>query len=129
MKIKINAQNLIDEQKKSQERCIELIGKGTFKTIDLEKLIEKLKNINEFLKNICMSSTTVNTKSCGGSTTKSKVPTITQSKLFIDNENIMNSLIMQIDIAKVNNLEFITDFSFSDDQILNYGLQKNIIRI
>lgn len=129
MKIKIDAQNLIDEQKKSQERCIELISKGTFKTIDLEKLIEKLKNINEFLKNICMSSTTVNTKSCGGSTTKSKVPTITQSKLFIDNENIMNSLIMQIDIAKVNNLEFITDFSFSDDQILNYGLQKNIIRI
>ena len=37
MKIKIDAQNLIDEQKKSQERCIELIGKGTFKTIDLEK--------------------------------------------------------------------------------------------
>ena len=55
------------------------------------------------------------------------MPTITQGVLYQNNRDTILALIKQIDIANVNNLEFVTDFNFSNDQILNYGQQKGIV--
>ena len=127
MRIKIDAKELIKEQKKTQKRCVELFGKGKYSVAELEKIVEELKNINKSLENICSTVTTITATSCGGSITKLDVPTITQGVLYQNNRDTILALIKQIDIANVNNLEFVTDFNFSDDQILNYGQQKGIV--
>lgn len=128
MKIKFDIKELIKDQKKSQERCLQLVGKGKFSIADLEKMIDELKNVNESLTKNCYTTTTIKVKSYGGRTTNLEVPTITQSKLYQDNQYLILALTTQINIAKANNLEFVIDFSFTEDQILNYGQQKNIIK-
>lgn len=128
MKIKIDAKELIKEQKKIQKRCVELIGRGKFSVANLEKIVEELKRFNESLTQNCLSTTLVQTKTCGGSAANLELPTTTQGKLYQDNQYLILALTQQIDIAKANNLEFVTDFSFTTEQILNYGQQKNIIR-
>ena len=128
MKIKFDIKELVKGQKKAQERCLELIGKGTFSIADLEKTIEELKNVNETLVANCNTTTMINSRTAGKGFAKVEVPTITQSKLYQDNQYLILALTTQINIAKVNNLEFVTDFKFTDDQILKYGQQKNIIR-
>lgn len=128
MKIKIDLKEHINDQKKTQKKCVELLGKDKFMVVDLEKMVETLKSINEFLTKICTTTTTIKTKSCGGSVANLEVPTVTQSKLYQDNECLILSLTKEIDIAKTNNLECVTDFNFTDEQILNYAQQKNIIK-
>ena len=51
MKIKIDAKELIKEQKKTQKRCVELLGKGKYSVAELEKIVDELKNINKSLEN------------------------------------------------------------------------------
>lgn len=106
---------------------MELFGKGKYSVAELEKIVEELKNINKSLENICSTVTTITATFCGGSITKLDVPTITQGVLYQNNRDTILALIKQIDIANVNNLEFVTDFNFSNDQILNYGQQKGIV--
>jgi len=127
MKIKFDIKELIKGQKKAQERCVELIGKGKFSIADLEKTLEELKKVNETLIANCTETTMIDSKTAGNSFAKVEVPTITQSKLYQDNQYLILSLTTQINIAKVNELEFVTDFKFTDDQILKYGQQKNIV--
>ena len=128
MKIKFDIKELVKGQKKAQERCLELIGKGTFSIADLEKTIEELKSVNETLLANCNTTTMINSRTAGKGFAKVEVPTITESKLYQDNQYLILALITQINIAKVNNLEFVTNFEFTDEQILNYGQQKNIVR-
>ena len=66
MKIKFDIKELVKGQKKSQERCLELIGKGTFSIADLEKTIEEIKNVNETLLANCNTTATIDTKTAGG---------------------------------------------------------------
>lgn len=128
MKIKFDIKELIKGQKKAQERCVELIGKGKFSIADLEKTLEELKKVNEILVANCTETTMIDSKTAGKGFAKVEVPTITQSKLYQDNQYLILALTTQINIAKVNNVDFVTDFKFTDDQILKYGQQKNIIR-
>lgn len=128
MKIKITAKELIREQKKIQKRCVKLIGRGKFSVANLEKLVGELKHLNESLTQNCLSTTLMQTKTCGGSTANLELPTTTQGKLYEDNQYLILALTKQIDIAKANNLEYVTDFSFTTEQILNYGQQKKIIK-
>lgn len=127
MKIKIDAKELIKEQKKTQKRCVELLGKGKYSVAELEKIVDELKNINKSLENICSTVTTITATSCGGSLINLEVPAISQGKLYKENKELELALTMQIDIAKTNKLEFVTDFYFADEQIVNYGRQFNII--
>ena len=78
MKIKIDAKELIKEQKKTQKRCVELFGKGKYSVAELEKILEDLKNVNETLTKNCSSTIMIETKSCGGSIANVEVPAITQ---------------------------------------------------
>lgn len=128
MKIKFDVKELIKGQKKEQKRCIELLGIGKFSIVDLQKIVEELKNVNETLVSCCATTIMMDSKTAGGSFSKVQVPSITQSKLYQDNQYLIIALSTQIDIAKVNNLKFVTNFAFTDDQISNYGQQKNIIR-
>jgi len=128
MKIKFDVKELIKGQKKEQKRCIELLGIGKFSVVDLQKIVEELKNVNETLVSCCATTIMMDSKTAGGSFCKVQVPSITQSKLYKDNQYLIIALSTQIDIAKVNNLKFVTNFTFTDDQISNYGQQKNIIR-
>ena len=82
MKIKIDAKELIKEQKKTQQKCVELLGKGKYSVAELEKIVDELKNINKSLENICSTVTTITATSCGGSITKLDVPIITQGVLY-----------------------------------------------
>ena len=63
MKIKFDIKELVKVQKKAQERCLELIGKGTFTIADLEKTIEELKNVNETLVANCNTTTIISKNS------------------------------------------------------------------
>lgn len=128
MKIKLDFKEFVKAQKKAQEKCVELIGKGKFSIANLEKIVEELKKVNETLTSNCATLTTINSKTAGGSFSKAQVPTITQGKLYQDNQYLILALTTQINIAKVNNLQFVTNFTFTDDQILNYGEQDNIIK-
>lgn len=58
--------------------------------------------------------------SYGGSLNDLEVPAITQGKLYIENKEFAFVLTMQIAIAKVNKLEFVTDFCFIAELIYNY---------
>ena len=126
MKIKIDAKELIKEQKKTQKRCVELLGKGKYFVAELEKMVEALKNVNETLTKNCSTTITIKSTSCGGSLRNLEVPAITQGKLYKENKELELALTMQIDIAETNKLEFVTDFYFTDEQILKYG-QGNTI--
>lgn len=121
MKIKIDAKELIKEQKKTQKRCVELLGKGKYSVVELEKIVEELKKHNEFLTKNCSTTIMIKAQSCGGSLNNLEVPAITQGKLYKENKELELALTMQIDIAKTNKLEFVTDFYFTDEQVLKYG--------
>lgn len=119
MKIKIDTKQLLKEQKKTQKICIELLGKCKYSVAELEKILEGLKNVNETLTKNCSSTIMIETKSCGGSVTNVEVPTITRGQLYQENQQLIVALSKQIEIAKVNKLEFVTDFKFSDEQIVS----------
>lgn len=123
MKIKIDAKELIIEQKKAQKRCLELLGKGKYTISELKKIVEELKEHNDCLTKFCSTTTTIKVTSCGGSLSNVEVPAITQGKLYKENKELELALTLQIDIAKANKLEFITDFCFTAEQIYNYAQQ------
>lgn len=127
MKIKIDAEKLICEQTKNAEQCVELLGKGKYSVAKLEMIVKELKNINKSLEILCSTTTTITSTSYGGSTTQMEVPTITQSKLYKENQFLIFALSQQIDIAKTNNLYSVSDFNFTENQILNYGHIAGII--
>ena len=127
MKIKIDAKELINEQRKTQKRCVELIGNGKYAIVELEKIVEELRKFNEALTKSCSKSTTIKVTSCGGSLNNWETPAITQGKLYRENQYLIFALTKQIVIAKTNNLEFVTDFNFTNEQILNYGHKNGIV--
>lgn len=126
MKIKIETKELINEQRKTQKRCVELLGKAKYSVVELEKIVEELKKHNEILTKNCSTTIMIKAQSYGGSLNNLEVPAITQGKLYRENKELALALTMQIAIAKANKLEFVTDFCFTDEQILKYG-QGNTI--
>ena len=127
MKIKLDIKDLIENEKSSQERCLEFIGEGEFSIEYLEKMVESLKNVNESLAESCVTTTIITTAAYGGESVELEVPAITQSKLYKYNQLIIFALMSKIGIAKANKLEKVIDFSFTDEQILNYGKKENIV--
>ena len=128
MKIKLEIKELIETQNKTKERCVELIGGGIFSISNLENIIEGLKKVNETLMTNSTAKIMVNSKTVGGSLKKIEVSTISQGELYKNNQYLILALKTQIDILKANNLNCVSDFSFTDEQVINYGQQKNIIK-
>jgi len=125
MKYLCKTEDFIKEQKESQKKCLEMIGKGKFSIEFIEKKINELKNINETLRLNCKTTIKIKTTTCGGTCEKIKVPTITQSQLYKDNQFLISKLLSILDIAKFNDLQFVIDFSFTDEQLLKYCKMKN----
>lgn len=128
MKIKLEINELIENQNKTKERCVELMGGGVFNVSNLENIIEALKKVNEILMTNSKTKSVVNSKTAGGSLKKIEVPTISQGELYKNNQYLILALKMQIDILNANDLNCVSDFNFTDEQIINYGQQKNIIK-
>lgn len=127
MKIKLEINEIIENQNKTKERCIELMGGGVFSVSNLENIIEALKKVNEILMTNSKTKSVVNSKTAGGSLKKIEVPTISQGELYKNNQYLILALKMQIDILNANNLNCVSNFNFTDEQIINYW-QKNIIK-
>lgn len=127
MKIKLNRASYIQEQKNSQDKCVELLGKGLFNVVDLEKIVEKLKNFNETLEQACLTTVVREIKSCGGTINNLTFPSVVQGNLYKNVQYLIVTLTTKIDIARANDLENINDFDFTDEQILEYGKQKKLI--
>lgn len=127
MKIKLEINELIENQNKTKERCVELMGGGVFSVSNLENIIEALKKVNEILMTNSKTKSVVNSKTAGGSLKKIEIPTISQGELYKNNQYLILALKMQIDILNANNLNCVSDFNFTDEQIINYW-QKNIIK-
>ena len=127
MKIKLEINELIENQNKTKERCVELMGGGVFSVSNLENIIEALKKVNEILMTNSKTKSVVNSKTAGGSLKKIEVPTISQGELYKNNQYLILALKMQIDVLNANNLNCVSDFNFTDEQIINYW-QKNIIK-
>lgn len=127
MKIKLEINELIENQNKTKERCVELMGGGVFSVSNLENIIEALKKVNEILMTNSKTKSVVNSKTAGGSLKKIEVPTISQGELYKNNQYLILALKMQIDILNANDLNCVSDFNFTDEQIINYW-QKNIIK-
>ena len=121
MKILISDKDLIKEQKMAQERCIEFIGKGKISVDELEKMVEVLETANQQLRKKCKRNITTKTMTCGGSCEKVEIPAIAQSKLYQDNKNLINALLFNIRIAKINHIKIVENFSFTDKEISNYN--------
>lgn len=128
MKIKLEINELIENQNKTKERCVELMGGGVFSVSNLENILEALKKVNEILMTNSKTKSVVNSKTAGGSLKKIEVPTISQGELYKYNQYLILALKMQIDILNANDLNCVSDFNFTDEQIINYGQQKNIIK-
>lgn len=126
MKIKLEIKELIETQNKTKERCVELIGGGVFSIRNLENIIEALKKVNEILMMNSKIKSIVNSKTAGGSLKKIEVPTISQGELYKNNQYLILALKMQIDILNANNLNCVSDFNFTDEQIINYWQRKII---
>ena len=124
MKIKLEINEIIENQNKTKERCVELIGGGVFSISNLENIIEALKKVNEILMTNSKTKSVVNSKTAGGSLKKIEVPTISQGEIYKNNQYLILALKMQIDILNANNLNCVSDFNFTDEQIINYW-QKN----
>lgn len=127
MKIKLEINEIIENQNKTKERCVELMGGGVFSVSNLENIIEELKKVNEILMTNSKTKSVVNSKTAGGSLKKIEVPTISQGELYKNNQYLILALKMQIDILNANNLNCVSNFNFTDEQIINYW-QKNIIK-
>lgn len=125
MKIKLEINEIIENQNKTKERCVELMGGGVFSVSNLENIIEELKKVNEILMTNSKTKSVVNSKTAGGSLKKIEVPTISQGELYKNNQYLILALKMQIDILNANNLNCVSDFTFTDEQIINYGQQKH----
>lgn len=121
MKFFISDKSLLKKQKETQKRCIEALGKGKFEVEELEKIVEIIKNTNNQLRLSCKTTIKAKTITCGGTSAEVDISTITQSKLYKENQNLLNALSLNISIAKANNLERVTDFDFTEKQILNYN--------
>lgn len=126
MKIKLEINEIIENQKKTKERCVELIGGGVFSISNLENIIEALKKVNEILMTNSKTKSVVNSKTAGGSLKKIEIPMISQGELYKNNQYLILALKMQIDILRANNLNCVSDFNFTDEQIINYW--KKIIK-
>ena len=127
MNVKLSGDELIKGQKQSQKLCVESLGNGRFTIEELEILVGELKDKNENLIKSCKKTTTIKTKSYGGTINLIKVPEIIQRDEYKNNQELIVALTTQINIAKHNNLKMINDFDFTDEQILEYGKSQNII--
>lgn len=126
MKIKLEINELIENQNKTKERCVELMGSGVFSVGNLENIIEALKKVNEILMTNSKTKSVVNSKTAGGSLKKIEVPTISQGELYKNNQYLILALKMQIDILNANNLNCVSDFNFTDEQIINYWQKTSL---
>ena len=126
MKIKLEINELIENQNKTKERCVELIGGGVFSISNLENIIEALKKVNEILMTNSKTKSIVNSKTAGGSLKKIEVPMISQGELYKNNQYLIIALKMQIDILNANNLNCVSDFNFTDEQIINYWQKTSL---
>lgn len=128
MKVIISGEELIRNQKQAQIRCIERLGNGTFRLENLQTIISKLKNDNEIMVKNCNTTICKETRSYGGKIIKTKVPDIMETEQYKKNMGLISALMWIVDMAKINNIETITDFNFTEEQILKYGYVKNIIK-
>lgn len=120
MKYLCRFEDFVRERKISQQKCVELLGGGKFSIEEIEKIIEILENTNIALRQNCKTLIATETMTCGGTKSMTRISTITQSKLYQDNQFLIASLSMVVDIAKANNLKFVYDFNFKENEIINY---------
>jgi len=128
MKVKISVEELIRNQKQAQLRCIERLGKGTFRLENLQTIIGNINNENEIMVKNCNTTISKKRRSYSGKIIKTQVPDVMETEQYKKNKVLISALMWIVDMAKINNIETITDFNFTEEQILKYGYAKNIIR-